>query len=151
MLESKVQRGAERPSLAGVVRMGASWTRVRLSHGHGNLRRKAYLHERQSLAATAHLGELGLTWSSSGRFFKNQGWLRMPWIVIRLKGLPTNMRPIKSTHSRDSRRLAGKLYFTPMIRCGTIQHAISFFAVLNMRSNQWVHSLHVIATPVLSS
>lgn len=38
---------------------------------------------------------------------------------MRLLGLAWKILDIRSTHSRDSARFAGKLYFTPMIRCST--------------------------------
>lgn len=41
----------------------------------------------------------------------------MPEMEMRLLGLAWNTLEMRSTHSRDSARFAGKLYFTPMIRC----------------------------------
>ena len=71
-------------------------------------------------------GEWECTWaarppsmSSSGRFLRNQGCDRMPEMEMRLLGLAWKILDIRSTHSRDRARFAGKLYFTPMIRCST--------------------------------
>lgn len=38
--------------------------------------------------------------------------------MTRLAGSATKICRMRSKHSADSRRLAGKLYFTPMILCG---------------------------------
>ena len=41
------------------------------------------------------------TLSSSGRFLRNQGWLRMPSTLMRFAGLPTKIFAMMSTHSLD--------------------------------------------------